>query len=212
VAKTFHTAHGGKLSLARVLAGTFADGTTVYGGANDERISGIFTLMGQEPVKRGEAKAGDTVAFGRLDSVKTGDTLSEEKGSKLKVASGTISQPVFGLAIAAKEKKDEVKLTAAIAKIIEEDPSISLSHSQDMGEMVLWGQGEMHLRVALERPRAQIRYRCFDQTAPDPLQGDHPQVDRGARTPQEAIGRTWAVRRRGGDHQAAAARGRLRIQ
>ena len=151
VAKTFHTAHGGKLSLARVLAGTFADGTTVYGGANDERISGIFTLMGQEPVKRGEAKAGDTVAFGRLDSVKTGDTLSEEKGSKLKVASGTISQPVFGLAIAAKEKKDEVKLTAAIAKIIEEDPSISLSHSQDTGEMVLWGQGEMHLRVALER-------------------------------------------------------------
>ena len=151
VAKTFHTAHGGKLSLARVLAGTFADGTTVYGGANDERISGIFTLMGQEPVKRGEAKAGDTVAFGRLDSVKTGDTLSEEKGSKLKVASGTISQPVFGLAIAAKEKKDEVKLTAAITKIIEEDPSISLSHSQDMGEMVLWGQGEMHLRVALER-------------------------------------------------------------
>ena len=151
VAKTFHTPHGGKLSLARVLAGTFADGTTVYGGANDERISGIFTLMGQEPVKRGEVKAGDTVAFGRLDSVKTGDTLSEEKGSKLKVASGTISQPVFGLAIAAKEKKDEVKLTAAITKIIEEDPSISLSHSQDMGEMVLWGQGEMHLRVALER-------------------------------------------------------------
>jgi elongation factor G len=58
---------------------------------------------------------------------------------------------VFGLAIAAKEKKDEVKLTAAIAKIIEEDPSISLTHSQDMGEMVLWGQGEMHLRVALEK-------------------------------------------------------------
>jgi elongation factor G len=151
VAKTFHTAHGGKLSLARILAGTFADGTTVYGGANDERISGIFTLIGQEPVKRGEAKAGDTVAFGRLDSVKIGDTLSEEKGSKLKIESGAIAQRVFGLAIAAKEKKDEVKLTAAIAKIIEEDPSISLTHSQDMGEMVLWGQGEMHLRVALER-------------------------------------------------------------
>src|SRR5262249_54875464 len=151
VAKTFHTAHGGKLSLARILAGTFDDGTTVYGGATDERISGIFTLMGQEPVKRGEAKAGDAVAFGRLDSVKIGDTLSEEKGSKVKIESGAIAQPVFGLAIAAKEKKDEVKLTAAIAKIIEEDPSISLTHRQDMGEMVLWGQGEMHLRVALER-------------------------------------------------------------
>jgi len=151
VAKTFHTAHGGKLSLARVLTGTFADGSTVYGSADEERISGVFTVMGQEPVKRGEAKAGDTVAFGRLDSVKTGDTLTEEKGKVKKIATPAVPRPVFGLAIAAKEKKDEVKLTAAIAKIIEEDPSISLTHSQDMGEMVLWGQGEMHLRVALER-------------------------------------------------------------
>ena len=151
VAKTFHTAHGGKLSLARVLTGNFADGTTVYGGADEERISGVFTVMGQEPVKRGEAKAGDTVAFGRLDSVKTGDTLGDDKGNVKKIETPATAKPVFGLAIAAKEKKDEVKLTAAIAKIIEEDPSISLTHSQDMGEMVLWGQGEMHLRVALEK-------------------------------------------------------------
>ena len=151
IAKTFHTAHGGKLSLARVLTGSFADGATVYGGADEERVSGLFTLLGQEPTKRGEAVAGDTVAFGRLDSTKTGDTLVEEKGSKVKIDTTAISKPVFGLAIAAKEKKDEVKLTAAIAKIIEEDPSISLTHSQDMGEMVLWGQGEMHLRVALEK-------------------------------------------------------------
>ncbi|MBC8021352.1 MAG: elongation factor G [Methyloceanibacter sp.] len=151
VAKTFHTAHGGKLSLARVLTGSFADGTTVYGASDEERISGVFSVMGQEPTKRGEAKAGDTVAFGRLDSVKTGATLTEEKGKKAAIVTAATASPVFGLAIAAKEKKDEVKLTAAIAKIIEEDPSLSLSHSQDLGEMVLWGQGEMHLRVALER-------------------------------------------------------------
>jgi elongation factor G len=151
VVKTFHTAHGGKLSLARVLTGTFADGTTVHGGADDERISGIFTLLGQEPTKRGEAVPGDTVAFGRLESVKTGDSLTAEKGKAPKVAVPPIAEPVFGLAIAAKEKKDEVKLTAAIGKIIEEDPSISLTHNQDLGEMVLWGQGDMHLRVALEK-------------------------------------------------------------
>jgi elongation factor G len=151
VLKTFHTAHGGKLSLARVLTGAFADGTVVHGGAEDERISGVFTLLGQEPAKRGEAHPGDTVAFGRLDCVKTGDTLTAEKGKPVKLATVQPAAPVFGLAIAAKEKKDEVKLTAAIAKIIEEDPSISLTHSQDMGEMVLWGQGEMHLRVALEK-------------------------------------------------------------
>jgi len=134
-----------------VLMGTFADGTTVYGGADEERISGVFTVMGQEPIKRGEAIAGDTVAFGRLDSIKTGDTLTEDKGKKVAITTAEVASPVFGMAVAAKEKKDEVKLTAAIAKIIEEDPSISLSHSQDMGEMVLWGQGEMHLRVALEK-------------------------------------------------------------
>ena len=54
---------------------------------------------------------------------------------------------VYGLALAAKERKDEVKLTTALAKIIEEDPAISLTHIQELGEMVLWGQGEMHLRV-----------------------------------------------------------------
>ena len=80
----------------------------------------------------------------------------------MKIEAPATAAPVFGLAIAAKEKKDEVKLTAAIAKIIEEDPSISLTHSQDMGEMVLWGQGEMHLRVALEKLRAQIRHRRVD--------------------------------------------------
>ena len=151
VLKTFHTAHGGKLSLARVLTGTFADGTTVHGGADDERISGIFTLLGQEPTKRGEAHAGDTVAFGRLESVQTGETLTAEKGKAPTIEVPPIAEPVFGLAIGAKEKKDEVKLTAAIGKIIEEDPSISLTHNQDMGEMVLWGQGDMHLRVALEK-------------------------------------------------------------
>ena len=107
-------------------------------------------------------------------------------------------QPVFGLAIAAKEKKDEVKLTAAIAKIIEEDPSISLTHSQDMGEMVLWGQGEMHLRVALEKLVRKYGIDAVDQAAADPLQGNHPQIGRGARPSQEAVGRARPVRRRGG--------------
>jgi elongation factor G len=151
VMKTFHTAHGGKLSLARVLAGKFADGTTVYGGENEERIAGVFSLSGQEPVKCDAAGPGDTVAFGRLESVKTGDTLTADKGASAAIERAELSDPVFGLAIEAKEKKDEVKLTTGLAKILEEDPSLSITHDQDMGQMVLWGQGEMHLRVALER-------------------------------------------------------------
>jgi elongation factor G len=55
------------------------------------------------------------------------------------------------MAISVSDRKDEVKRTSAIGKLIEEDPSLSLEHNQDTHEMVLWGQGEMHLRVALER-------------------------------------------------------------
>jgi len=151
VMKTFHTAHGGKLTLARVLTGEFADGATVFAGDRDERISGIFALMGQEPKKRGTAKAGDTVAFGRLDTIATGDTLTTDKGKQVEIESLPPPPPVYGKAIHAKERKDEVKLTTAIGRIIEEDPSISLAHNQDLGEMAMWGQGEMHLRVALEK-------------------------------------------------------------
>ena len=61
------------------------------------------------------------------------------------------SEPVYGFAISVADRKDEVKLTGAIAKLVEEDPSLSLEHNQETHEMVLWGQGEMHLRVALER-------------------------------------------------------------
>ncbi len=151
VMKTFHTAHAGKLSLARVLAGKFADGDVVYGGEAEERIAGTFDVLGQEPVKRGPAFPGDTVAFGRLDGVRTGDTLSTEKGALPSIERADMPEPVFGLALVAKEKKDEVKLTTGLAKIVEEDPSISIAHDQDMGQMIFWGQGEMHLRVALER-------------------------------------------------------------
>ena len=151
VFKTLHTTHGGKLTLARVFAGTFGDGLTVHSQDSDERISGVFSLMGQEPTKREKAEEGDVVAFGRLDSIKTGDTLSEDKSSELQIETIEPSRPVYGQSIVAKEKKDEVKLTTAIGKIVDEDPSVGLQHNQELGEMSLWGQGEMHLRVALER-------------------------------------------------------------
>lgn len=151
VMKTYHTPHGGKLTLARVLTGELSDGASVYSADGDDRVSGLFSLMGQEPSKRGTAKPGDTVALGRLDSIPTGATLSTEKNAQAKIDVAPPPEPVFGQTIGAKERKDEVKLTAAIAKLTEEDPSITLAHNQDIGEMILWGQGEMHLRVALER-------------------------------------------------------------
>jgi elongation factor G len=151
VMKTMYTAHGGKISVARVLAGEFGEGTVVQGPRSEERAAAAFSLLGQETKKRPPAKRGETVALGKLEKVLSGDTLSTEKGGSVQVPAPKPSQPVYGVAIGVTDRKDEVKLTSALAKLMEEDPSLKLDHAKDTHQMVLWGQGEMHLRVALER-------------------------------------------------------------
>ena len=152
VLKTFHTAHGGKLSLVRVLAGEIPDGTVLRGAEGEEaRVAGVFRLMGGEPHKLPGAKAGDTVALGRLEPVATGETVAAGKATPRQLLPIAVQPPVYGLAISVADRKDEVKLTGSIAKLVEEDPSLRLDHVADTHEMVLWGQGEVHLRVALER-------------------------------------------------------------
>ena len=79
---------------------------------------------------------------------------------------------------------------------------------QDTHQVVLWGQGEMHLRVALERLKRKYAIDATHETAPGPLQGDDPQERRDPRPAQEAVGRARPVRRRGAVDQAAAARRR----
>jgi len=150
VIKTIYTSHGGKLSLTRVLAGTFEEGDTVTGNGTEERIAGVLSLQGQDARKRGTAKAGDTVALARLEKVKTGETLTTGKGIE-QLGAPEPPPPVLGVAISLKDRKDEVKLTSALAKAMEEDISLKLDHVHDTHQMVLWGQGEMHLRVTLER-------------------------------------------------------------
>ncbi len=152
VIKTYHTGHGGKLSLARVLSGQVKDGMVLYRGDGEEaRVSGLFTLKGEAQNKITEAVRGDTVALGRMDEIETGDVLSSKKGGiSLKLPSETLS-PVYGLAISATDRKDEVKISAAMAKLRGEDPSLILEQHADLHEMVLRGQGEIHLKVAVER-------------------------------------------------------------
>jgi elongation factor G len=149
--KTYHTSHAGKLSLARVLAGQFADGTSISSLHGEERISGVYHVTGTDVKKRGPASAGETVAFGRLESLPTGATVTAEKNGAISIASVAPPKPVYGHAIAAGERKDEIKLTSSLGKLIDEDPSLTLVHDRDVGQMLLWGQGEMHLRVTLER-------------------------------------------------------------
>jgi elongation factor G len=152
VMKTYHTTHGGKMSVARLLAGQAGDGTTFNTSEGEAgRVSGVFKLMGQHFEKRGPAQAGETVAFGKLEGAKTGDTLSAGKQAPAAIAAAKPYAPVLATAVQAKERKDDVKLGAAFAKLTEEDPSLTIVHDPESHEVVIWGQGEMHLRVATER-------------------------------------------------------------
>jgi elongation factor G len=152
VLKTQNTMHGGKMSIVRVLAGQAGDGTTFVSGDEEAgRVAGVFRLAGQSTEKRGPAAVGDTVGFAKLDKAKTGDTLSAGRQPQAPVAKVEPYPPVLAIAISAKERKDDVKLGQALNKLAEEDPSIVIVHNPETHEVVLWGQGEMHLRVATER-------------------------------------------------------------
>ncbi len=152
VLKTSHSTHGGKTSIVRVLCGQIGDGTTLNSPEGEVgRVSGVSKIVGPNMEKRGPAMGGDTVALGKLDRAKTGDTLSSGKHAHAAIAEVKPVPPVLAIAISAKERKDDVKLGQALQKLVEEDPSLVVVHNPETHEVVVWGQGEMHLRVATER-------------------------------------------------------------
>ena len=141
VMKTVHTAHGGKLSVVRVLAGEFGEGASVLGAKGESaRVAGVFKQMGGAVEKRGVGKAGETVALGKLDTIATLDTITTGKQPAALLARVAPLSPVLGLAIAPRERKDDVKLGQALHKLVEEDPSLTVVHNTETGEIVLWGR------------------------------------------------------------------------
>src|SRR5690606_26682893 len=93
-----------------------------------------------------------TVALGKLDDIRTGDILTSGRTGRADLpAPPAPSSPVYAVALRPRERKDEVKLSTSLQKLLEEDPSLVLDQNQDSGETILSGHGEMHLRFAVER-------------------------------------------------------------
>ena len=152
VFKTMHLQHGGKLSLVRLLAGHLDDGATLQSSSGEAgRVSGILAVSGGHDTKRASAEAGETIALGKLDAVKTGDTLSSGKTAPPSLVKVEPTPPVLSVSIAATDRKDDVKLGQALLRLNEEDQSLTMIQNPRTHDTVLWGQGEMHLRVAQER-------------------------------------------------------------
>jgi elongation factor G len=149
VLKTYYTPQGGKLTLVRVWQGEITDGMLL----NGVRVGGIYQLMGPQQQGVPSAKAGAIVALGRMEGIKTGDTLSQEAQQVNELPRAEQIAPVYALAITAEKRNDEVKLSSALTKLLEEDPSLRWAQHGDTHEIILWGQGEIHLQVALDRLR-----------------------------------------------------------
>jgi len=165
VFKTMHLQHGGKLSLVRLLAGHLDDGATLQSSSGEAgRVSGILAVSGGHDTKRASAEAGETIALGKLDAVKTGDTLSSGKIAPPSLVKVEPTPPVLSISIAATDRKDDVKLGQALLRLNEEDPSLTMVQNPQTHDTVLWGQGEMHLRVAQERLKDRFGVSVKSQT------------------------------------------------
>lgn len=145
VIKTFYAGQSGKQSVVRVWAGEVADGMAL----GPDRVGSVAALAGRRLVARGPAGMGEVVALGRMAHAATGDLLTP--GGRVEADWPAPPPPLFALAIRAERQADEVKLSAAMARLIEEDPSLSLRQSEETGEWVLAGQGDLHLQIALSR-------------------------------------------------------------
>jgi len=150
VFKTAYAGHTGKLSYARVWSGPIPDGA-ILGGARPggTRIGGIYRFLNGELAKVPEARLGDIVAFGRLDGVPTGATIALGAAPEA-LPFPTPTSPVYAMAIATTDRKDDVKLSGALHKLAEEDASLFITQGHDTGETVLHGQGEMHLLTTVD--------------------------------------------------------------
>ena len=158
VFKTYHAQHTGKLSLARVWRGSLKEGGTLAG----ERIGNLLKLFGTQATKLQSAEAGEVVAIGRVDAFKTGDVLTPSGTSRAKIWPEPL-KPIYAMAIHAENRNDEVKLTGAVARLREEDPSYSVEQIPEMHQMLLWGQGEQHLQIGVSR--LQSRYNVAVKTS-----------------------------------------------
>jgi elongation factor G len=144
--KVLHQAHAGKLSLCRVWSGTLSEGQSLGG----QRVGSLFRPFGQRLDKIAEAKAGEIVAMAKLDALSAGQAMAAA-GITPVSDFPKAEPPVFALALTAKNRNDEVKLSGALQKIAEEDPSLSYEPRAETHELLLRGQGEMHLKVAVEK-------------------------------------------------------------
>lgn len=167
VIKTYIHPQSGKLSVARVVTGTVRADTQLIDisrAGEKERVGGLYNIIGKKHDTAGNAGPGSIVAIARLETARSGDTLVTEKEARI-MPTPEITPPLYSLAITPKNRNDETKLSAHLAKLVEEDPLLIVDRDPDTHEYCMYGQGEVHLTLC--RQRLERKYHIsLDSTRP----------------------------------------------
>ena len=139
----------GRLALGRVLGGRIVEGSDLKTGSDHARLGALFRVQGEKTGKIGEAQDGEVVAVAKVDSVKAGDWLG----------AGKLPPPIeidmparnFALAIEPADRKDDVKLSGAIHRMVEEDSALIVEHDDANHELRLRGVNDEHLNTVIAR-------------------------------------------------------------
>lgn len=150
VFKTVHAQHVGKLSISRVWRGEVVDGSSLAGN----RVSGINKLFGAQQIKQQKATVGEVIALGRMDEVHTAEGLTPT--AKVELTWPEPLQPMLALSLHTTKSGDDVKLSLALQRLCEEDASLKVEQNAETQERILWGQGEVHLKCALDRLKSRF--------------------------------------------------------
>ena len=152
VFKTISDPFSGRITYFRVFSGTFKSDGTYWNSSRSapERFSGLFLPQGKEHVVVPELRAGDIGAVAKLKDTFTGDSLAT-KDHPLQLPAITFPEPAIAFAIEAKAKADEDKISNALHKLIEEDPSLHFERDEETKEFHLSGAGQLHVEIAVAR-------------------------------------------------------------
>jgi elongation factor G len=150
--------HLGKLTYIRIYSGTLETGSQVINSVKGkkERIGKIYQMHANKREERPSAIAGQIVAVMGLKDTTTGDTLSDPT-HQVVLESMTFPAPVINVAIEPKTKGDQEKLSIAIQRLAEEDPSFQVRRDEETGQTVIWGMGELHLEILVDRMRREFK-------------------------------------------------------
>ncbi len=152
VLKAAYAGQSGKLAYARVFGAPLSDGADfVLPDGHRSRAGGLSEVQGSSLRKIGEAPVGDICAIGKVEQAAAGQILSTTGEPQIVKAAARPRRPLFAVALMARNRNDDVRLSGALGKLIEEDPGLSLTHDPEQRQVLLAGQGEGHVRLALER-------------------------------------------------------------